>query len=56
MAGYPTFNDYLRNIALPMPLRWLAVAAMYWLTARLALLYFAPNGTASVFLWLADLR
>ncbi len=49
MAGYPTFDDYLRNIALPMPLRWLAVAAMYWLTARLALLYFAPNGTASVF-------
>ncbi|CAD6879069.1 hypothetical protein [Methylomonas albis] len=33
----------------PAWLLWLAVAGLYTLTARLALLYFAPDGSASVF-------
>ncbi|WP_026600922.1 PAS domain S-box protein [Methylomonas sp. 11b] len=39
----------MREAMAPAWLRWIAAAGLYILTARLALLYFAPNGSASVF-------
>lgn len=39
----------MREAVAPAWLRWIAVAGLYMVTARLALLYFAPNGSASVF-------
>jgi PAS domain S-box-containing protein len=39
----------MREAMAPARLRLIAVAGLYVVTARLALLYFAPNGSASVF-------
>ncbi|QSA99561.1 PAS domain S-box protein [Methylomonas sp. EFPC1] len=39
----------MREAMAPAWLRWIAAAGLYIVTARLALLYFAPNGSASVF-------
>jgi PAS domain S-box-containing protein len=47
-SNYFSKDIDLKKLA-PAWLKWISVAGLYALSARMALLYFAPNGSASIF-------